>query len=83
MKTKRSPRGDLFILMNSGLRLLRVFLLEFLDTAGRVNKHLLARKEGVGSGANLDLDNRVIFAIRPFDGLLGFKGGAAHELEIA
>lgn len=86
MNAKRSPEGDLFKVRldkRRRLGLLGILLLELLNTTGRVNKHLLTGKERVGGRTHLDLDDRVLFAIRPFDGFLRFEGGTAHKLEIA
>lgn len=80
MNAKRSPAGDLFKVRLDAERrlgLLGILLLEFLNTTGGVNKHLLAGKERVGGRAHLDLDDRVLFAICPFDGFLRFEGRAA------
>ena len=62
---------------------LGVFLLELLHTTGRVEKHLLARKEGVGSRTYLHFNNGIFFAIGPGGGFLGFKGRTGQELKIA
>ena len=65
-----------------GLRLLAVFLLELLNAACRIYKHLFAGKEGVAGGANLDFNHRVVLTVRPLNGFFGVERRAGHKLVI-
>ena len=62
---------------------LLIFFLEFLNTTSCVKEHLLSCKERMRCRANFHFDNRIVFAIGPFNGLLCVEGRAAYELEIA
>jgi hypothetical protein len=66
-----------------GLGLLGIFLLEFLNAASGVKKHLLAGEEWVRGRAHFHFDHRVLLAIGPLGGFLGLQGGAGKELKIA
>ena len=47
------------------------FLIELVDTAGRVNKFHLTGKERMRIARDLQLDQRILLAIFPYDRILG------------
>lgn len=55
------------------------FLLEFLDTASRVNEFLLAGEEWVTGPADFHVVQRVFLAIFPLYRVLAFDGRAGQE----
>ena len=72
-------------LVSGRLGLGSVAPLEFFDTTGCIDNFLFARVERMRLRRGLDLDQRVVFAIRPFKSLatLGFDAGARQERKIA
>jgi len=60
-------------------RFLLVTFLELVDTASRVNQHILPGKEGMRSIGNFQFDQGVLVAVFPLDGLPGLCGGLAQE----
>ena len=56
-----------------------VFLLELVDTAGRVHKHVLTRIEGVRHAGDLQLYQRIFLAVFPSADLLGGRSGTGDE----
>ena len=59
--------------------LLSVFLIELVNTACRINQHILPGKERMRSVGDLKLYKGILIAIFPFYGLLGCSSGAAEE----
>lgn len=69
--------------MSSGLVALfvklPVLLTEFVDATSGVHKLRFARVKGVTHVTHLHLDQRVLVAIFPLDGFLGFSCGFAQK----
>ena len=59
-----------------------VLLLELLDAAGRVEELHLAGEERVRRTGNIELDERVLFAVAPLDRVIRFDRGPRQEREI-
>src|SRR5699024_12421735 len=60
-----------------------VALAELLDLAGGVENVLLAGVERVCGAGHVQLDQRVLVAVFPGDGVTGFDRGTAEEGEVA
>lgn len=58
---------------------LGVFLFELVNTTRGVYQHVLTRKERVRRIGDLELDERILIAIFPFDGLFGRGRRTAQE----
>src|SRR5882724_1205963 len=54
-----------------GRALAGIALLELVDAAGRVDDLLFAGIEGMGLGGDLDLVDRILLPVLPFDGFVG------------
>ena len=67
-------------MIDSGLGLLLVSFLEFVDPARGIHQHILTGVKGMRGVRNLQLDDRIFVAVLPLHGFFAIGGGAAEEL---
>lgn len=68
-----------FCYKSTALFLFLIFLLEFIDTAGSINQHVLPGEERVRCIGNLQFHQWVFVSVFPFNGFFGGRRGTAQE----